>query len=150
LNCNGVSARADDVDLQLAHEFTYLRGDEPMTRRVFVPGEDHSAELEQVIATIERLRLESDAGLLTTPEDERQWLDRMRFQVAKRDQLAAMPRRPAGWATEETVQTKREAWMAADEGDRRQLHLDAGLRYVLCRKGERSYFDRSNRVAGRS
>ena len=114
-----------------------------MTRRVFVPGEDHSAELEQVNATIERLRMESDAGLLTTPEDERLWMERLKAQVSKRDHLAAMPSRLAGWMAEETGQTKTEAWKAADEGERRQLYLDAGLRYVLCRKGERSYFDRS-------
>jgi DNA invertase Pin-like site-specific DNA recombinase len=143
LNCNGVSARADDVDFQLAHEFTYTRGDEPMTRSVFVPGEDHSAELEQVNATIDRLRLESDAGLLTTVDDERQWLERMTAQVSKRDRLASMPSRAAGWMAEDTGQTKREVWTAASEGDRRQLYLDAGLRYVQCRKGERSYFDRS-------
>jgi len=142
LNCNGVSSLAADVDFQLMHEFSYTRGDEPMTRSVFVPGEDHSAELDQVIATLDRLRMESDAGLLTTPEDERQWLERMRAQTAKRDQLAAMPSRAAGWVTEETGQTKAEAWKAADEVERRQLYLDAGLRYVLCRKGQRSYFDR--------
>ncbi|MCV7224458.1 recombinase family protein [Mycolicibacterium komossense] len=142
LNCNGVSARGDDVDFQLAHEFTYNRGDEPMTRSVFFPGEDHSAELEQVNATIERLRMESDAGLLTTPEDERLWMERLKAQVAKRDQLAAVPSRVAGWVAEETGQTKAEAWKTADEGERRQLYLDARLRYVLCRKGERSYFDR--------
>lgn len=145
LNCNGVSARADDVDVQFAHEFTYHRGDEPMTRSVFVPGEDHSAELDQVNATIDRLRMESDAGLLTTEEDQRVWLERMRIQVAKRDQLAAMPSRSAGWVTEETGQTKREAWLAASPEDRRQLYLDAGMKYVQGRKGERSYFETLSR-----
>ncbi len=81
LNCNGVSARGgEDVDFQIAHEFTYHRGAESATRRVFVPGEDHSAELDQVNSTIDRLRLESDAGLLTTPEDESRWLDRMKLR----------------------------------------------------------------------
>lgn len=144
LNCNGVSARAEDVDSQFAHEFTYHRGDEPMTRSVFVPGEDHSAELEQVNATIDRLRMESDAGLLTTSEDERLWLERMKAQVAKRDQLAAIPSRAAGWVSEETGQTKREAWLAASEVERRQLYLDAGMLYVQRRKGERGYFDRAS------
>ncbi|WP_239651209.1 recombinase family protein [Mycobacterium sp. UM_Kg27] len=147
LNCNGVSARADDVDFQFAHEFTYHRGAEPMTRSVFVPGEDHSAELEQVNATIDRLRMESDAGLLTTEEDQRVWLERMRVQVSKRDQLAATPSRPAGWVTEETGQTKREAWLAASPEDRRQLYLDAGMLYVQGRKVERSYFES---VSGRN
>lgn len=141
LNCNGVSARADDVEFQLMHQFNFFRGDEPMTRRVFVPGDDHSAELEQVKATIDRLRMESDAGLLTTSADVQQWMERMKVQVAKRDQLAAIPSRAAGWAIEETGETKEEAWKAADESGRRQLYLDVGLRYILARKGERSYFD---------
>lgn len=140
LNCNGVSERAEDVDFQFTHQFNFFRGNEPMTRRVFVPGEDHSTELEQVNATIDRLRMESDAGLLTTDEDQRVWLERMRVQVAKRDHLASMPSRPAGWVTEETGQTKREAWLAASEQDRRQLYLDAGLLYVLCRKPKSDYF----------
>ncbi len=114
---------------------------------MFVPGEDYSAELEQVNATNGRLRLESDAGLLTTPEDEREWLERLGVQTAKRDQLAAMPSRAAGWATEETGQTKADAWKAADGAGRRQLYLDAGLRYVLCRKWERSFFDGSESLA---
>lgn len=142
LNCNGVVDQADNVDLQFAHEFTFFRGDEPMTRKVFVPGEDHSAELEQVNATIARLRLESDSGVLTTEEDQRVWLERLKAQTAKRDQLAAMPSRAAGWVTEETGQTKREAWSAASPEDRRQLYLDAGMLYVQTRKGERSYFER--------
>ena len=75
-------------------------------------GEDHSAELGQVHAIIDRLRMESDASLLTTPEDERLWLERMKPQVAKRDQLAAIPSRAAGWVTEETGQTKADAWEA--------------------------------------
>lgn len=147
LNCNGVSERADDVDHQLAHEYTFNRGDEPATRSVFVPGEDHSAELDQVNATIERLRLESDAGLLTTPEDETLWLERMKTQIAKRDRLASVPSRAAGWMTEDTGQTKREAWLAADVADRRQLHLDAGLRYIVPR-GAPGYFDRTGRSLG--
>lgn len=118
--------------------------DVPATRSVFVPGEDHSAELEQVNGTIERLRLESDAGLLTTPEDERLWLERMKAQVAKRDALAATPSRTAGWVTEETGQTYGEAW--ADTGNRHQLLLDSGLLYTLPRKPGRAYF--GSRIGG--
>lgn len=144
LNCNGVSARAEDVEFQLAHEFNYHRGNEPMTRSVFVPGEDYGAELEQANRTIDQLRMESDAGLLTRDDDRRVWLERMKAQVAKRDHLVALPSRAAGWVAEETDQTKAEAWNAADPGERRQLYFDAGLRYVLTRKGERSYFDRAS------
>jgi hypothetical protein len=75
--------------------------------------------------------MESDAGLLTTAEDERQWLERLRAQVAKRDQLAARPSRAAGWVTETTDQTYEEIW---DTSDHRQLLLDAGVRFVLVSK----------------
>ncbi|MDV6309850.1 recombinase family protein, partial [Gordonia amicalis] len=93
LNCNGTVIKADDADATLERMFLSKYGDTKVTRRVFVQGEDHSAELEQVNAIIERLRKESDAGLLTTPEDEAQWFARMQAQVAKRDQLAAIPAR---------------------------------------------------------
>lgn len=144
LNCNGISIRADDADRELEEMFLAGWADVPATRSVFVPGEDHSSELEQVNGTIERLRLESDAGLLTTPEDERLWLERMKAQVAKRDALAATPSRAAGWVTEETGQTYGEAWV--DTGNRHQLLLDSGLLYALPRKPGRAYF--GSRIGG--
>lgn len=128
LNCNGTMVKADTADETLERLFLDQWGDSKVTRRVFVQGEDHSAELEQVNQTIDRLRMESDAGLLTTPQDEAQWLARMKTQVAKRDQLAAMPSRPSGWVTEETNQTYRDIWPTAD---RRQLLIERGLRFIL-------------------
>lgn len=127
-NCRGVSIRAEDADTLVAESFLDRWGDDAVTRRVFVPGEDHSHDLEQANATIERLRMESDAGLLTTPEDERLWLERMKAQIAKRDQLAAKPHRSSGWVTEEAGQTYREVW---DTADRRQLMVDHGVKFVL-------------------
>ena len=49
-------------------------GSEKVTRRVFVPGEDRTHELDTVIATIDRLRRESDAGLIVSEDDERVYL----------------------------------------------------------------------------
>lgn len=135
LNCNGVNIRADEADRQLEEMFLDGYGSKRVVRRVFMPGEDHSAELEQVNATIERLRLESDSGLLTTPEDERLWLERMKAQVAKRDHLAAQPSRAAGWVTEEAEQTYAEAWGDVDR--RHQLLVDANLCFMLPRGSRR-------------
>jgi hypothetical protein len=103
---------------------------------VFVPGEDHSHELEDVNATIARLRREQDAGLVRTEEDERVWTQRMAAQLDRRDRLEAMPRRAAGWVTEETDQTYAEAW--GEEGrDRRKLLTEAGIRLELNTKSAR-------------
>ncbi|SQI32942.1 phague integrase [Rhodococcus coprophilus] len=128
LNCKGTGVRADDADVRLERMFLAKWGDTKVTRRVFVQGEDHAAELEKVLATLDRLRMESDMGLLTTPEDVRQWAERMKAQVAKRDQLAATPSRPSGWVTEETDQTYREVW---ETSDKRQLMIDHGARFVV-------------------
>ena len=48
----------------LEEEFLDAYGDEEMKRQKFVPGEDHSRELEQTEQSVERLRWESDNGLV--------------------------------------------------------------------------------------
>ncbi len=126
--CSRVFLPAETGDELLEQTFLDRWGDTKVTRRVFVPGEDHSHELEDVEAIIARLRRESDAGLLTTPDDERIWLERLKTQTALRDELAAKPARAAGWAVVETDQTYREVWASED---RRQLLVDKGVRFVL-------------------
>ena len=62
-------------------EETFLAswGPKHVTRKAFVPGEDHMEELEQVRLTIERLRRESDAGLVVSAEDEGSTSNRRRL-----------------------------------------------------------------------
>jgi DNA invertase Pin-like site-specific DNA recombinase len=130
--CPGVLLRADVCDELLEQTFLERWGDEPVTRRVFVPGEDHSHELEKVNASIERLRRESDAGLVITDDDERVYLGRMRSLIDRRTTLEALPNREAGWVSETTGQTYREAWGAAETAEsRRQLLMDGQIRFVL-------------------
>ncbi|MDP7733630.1 recombinase family protein [Mycobacterium paragordonae] len=131
VNCRGVTIRADDADRLLEEAFISLKGNDRVTRRVFVPGEDNSHELEQLRATIARLRRESDVGLIVSDEDERIYLERMRSLVDRRTKLEQTPFRSAGWVTEETDQTYAEVW---PDSDHRQLIIDAGIRFVL--KGE--------------
>jgi site-specific DNA recombinase len=132
LNCNGVTLRADDADNLLEETFLDQWGDSRVTRRVFVPGEDHSHELDQVNETIARLRRESDAGLVVSEDDERVYVQRMKTLIDRRTVLSEAPVRASGWITEETGQTYAEVW--PDHPDRRQLLSDAGIRFVL--KGE--------------
>lgn len=130
--CNNVTLRSDVCDELLAQTFLERWGDEPVTRRVFVPGEDHSHELERVNASIERLRRESDAGLVITDDDEIVYLGRMRSLIDRRTALEVLPNRAAGWVTETTGQTYREAWRVAETAeDRRQLLVDGQIKFVL-------------------
>jgi site-specific DNA recombinase len=128
VSCKGVNIRADVADEFLEETFLQRWGDSKITRRVFVPGEDHSHELEQVNETIARLRRESDAGLVVSDDDERIYLERMKALIDRRTKLEAVPVRAAGWITEETDQTYRKAWPG---GDHRQLLIDHGIRFDL-------------------
>lgn len=128
INCKGVSMRADDADKLLEDTFINAYGNEKVKRRVFVPGEDHSEELEQVRATIDRLRRESDAGLIVSADDERVYLERMKSLVDRRTELETMPYRPAGWAEIEAPETYAEAW---ETEDHHQLLKDRQVQFKL-------------------
>jgi DNA invertase Pin-like site-specific DNA recombinase len=129
--CRGVRMRADDGDDLLEDTFLYSFGDDKVTRRVFIHGEDHTHDLDLVNETIARLRRESDAGLIVSEEDERVYLERMRSLIERRTKLEAMPVRAAGWDTEETGQTYREVWPGASADERHKLLVDRGVRFVL-------------------
>lgn len=132
VNCKGVSIRAADADRLLEEAFLDAYGDRKVTRRVFVPGEDLSSELEQTRATIDRLRRESDMGLVVTAEDEQAYLERMRALIEKRTKLESEPTRAAEWKTEETAQTYRDAWESTNTPDgRRELLSGSAIRFVL-------------------
>lgn len=128
LNCNGVTIRADMGDELLAERFLEQWGDSGVTRRIFVPGEDHSHELDRVNDTISRLRREQDAGLIVSDDDEREYHSRMRALIARRTELEALPAVSAGWVTETTDQTYRDVW---EQSDQRQLLIERGVRFVL-------------------
>ncbi|AGK87236.1 integrase [Mycobacterium phage Methuselah] len=134
LNCNGISMRGDEADGLLEQLFLEQYGSQPVTEKVFVPGEDHSEELEQVRATIDRLRRESDAGLIATAEDERIYFERMKSLIDRRTRLEAQPRRASGWVTQETDKTNADEWAKASTPDeRRRLLMKQGIRFELVR-----------------
>lgn len=128
--CAQVFLRAEIGDDLLEEAFLDHYGDEKVTRRVFVKGEDHTHELEKVNATIARLRREQDAGLIVSEDDERIYIERMRAQIQRRTELEVMPATVSGWVVEETDQTYREVWPASD---RRQLLLDRAVKFVIWR-----------------
>ncbi|ERB55589.1 hypothetical protein N806_31130 [Rhodococcus sp. P27] len=130
VNCRNTLLQADIGDQLLEESFVDQWGSQPVKRRIFVPGEDHTHELERIRATIERLRRESDEGLIVGADEEERYFTRMRSLVTRRVELESTPMREAGWITEETGQTYGEVWNDG-ETDRRQLLADAGIRFVL-------------------
>lgn len=129
--CKGIGIKSDEAHGLLLSIMTKTFGDMRATRRVFVPGSDNSAELEQTNATIRRLRAESDAGLLTTPEDEADWLQRLKVQTEKRDKLTAEGNSPARWDIVQEVETYGEKYANANDIERRDILRNAGIRLTL-------------------
>ena len=134
LNCNGISINADAAERRVEMAFLFDWSDQQVTRQVFVPGEDNAHELEQVTGSIERLRRESDAGLIVTADDEAKYLQRMKGLIDRRTVLEATPSRAAGWTQETTGETYAEAW--GEPGGtitphQRDLLTDAQIKFVL-------------------
>jgi hypothetical protein len=116
-----------EAELILQEQFLQAYGDREMTRMVFVPGADHSQELAQTEQSLERLRWESDNGLV---DDETLYRSRLTALVARKAELTANTVVPARYEAVGTGRTYRELW--ADEAtDRRQTLRDAGIRLVL-------------------
>ena len=91
--CRG-SVRLDEIETLLEEKFLDAYGDREMERMVFVPGEDHSRELAQTEQSLERLRWESDNGLV---DDEDLYRSRLAALVTRKKELTAETVIPARW-----------------------------------------------------
>ncbi|TCO56920.1 recombinase family protein [Actinocrispum wychmicini] len=131
--CPLVGMKSEDVESILEQEFLTLCGDLPVLQRTFVPGEDHTEELNKVKASIARLERESDLGFIRTEEDEKRYFERMQSLVNSKASLGALPQRAAGWEYCLTGETYAQAWRETSEDivARRKLLVDAGVRFVI-------------------
>ncbi|MCV7277699.1 recombinase family protein [Mycolicibacter arupensis] len=111
----------------LEEDFLDAHGDREMQQQVFLPGADHSQELTQTEQSLERLRWESDNGLV---DDVELYKSRLSALVARKTELTANTVTPARWESVGTGKTFRELW-ADDATDRRQVLRDSGVRLVL-------------------
>jgi site-specific DNA recombinase len=87
--------------------------------RKFVPGEDHSRELAQVEANLQRYRAEADARLWDDEMDR--YMSIMTNLTAERNRLRALPQRPDRWEYIPTDQRYWKVWEEADTEGRRDL-----------------------------
>ncbi|MFJ4656523.1 recombinase family protein [Nocardia sp. NPDC088792] len=128
--CAGVNIRADIADQALEAQFLDHYGPRPVTKKVLVPGSDHRAELERIQGGIDRLKAESDAGLLEMSTDE--YVTRLGQLSVRKRTLEANPITPPRWDVETTGESFAEAWASAEDNEtRRNLLADRGLRFEL-------------------
>ncbi|MET8684788.1 recombinase family protein [Streptomyces sp. NPDC004732] len=134
--CKGFSFKATIVSKAIHLFVTEELADLPYTRRVFIPGEDHSEELERVVKAMTAVREEKDMDLYDYPGGEEEYKERMTSLAAKRKHLSALPSRTAEWRDEPTDETWADAYGRMDAEERRQLLLEAGVTVVFTKDEE--------------
>lgn len=129
--CSGVNSNAEEVEAFLEQTFLEECGSERVRQKVFVPGEDHTEELERVKRIIAGLREDRELGLIVGAEDEATFRRQMAALLSQRSHLESKPQREPGWRVEEGEQTYGDVWAESDQEGRRRLLLDAGVRFWL-------------------
>ncbi|MQY33117.1 hypothetical protein SRB17_10770 [Streptomyces sp. RB17] len=132
--CPQHAFRTDTPDgVEAIVEFIFLGklGGVEVMRRKYIPGEDHTAELESVKARIKAMRSDRAAGAYDGPEDEAEYQEDMRYLVSERKRLEALPKVPARYVQEPTGETFGELWQRLDQEGRRRLMLNSGARFMF-------------------
>ncbi|MER7755220.1 hypothetical protein [Kitasatospora sp. NPDC097643] len=102
-----------------------------MTVRRFIPGEDHTEQLNHVTQAMRDLREEKCRNLFDYPGGDDEYAEALEVLVDERRRLAALPQRPSAWVEVETGQTFADAWTQADQEHRRQLLLGLKARLYM-------------------
>jgi len=122
------NVNADVIDALVFPLFLDEMGEEPVTERIYVSGEDHAEELALLSAAIEGVREEADAGLYDN--DRKGYLERLKRLQDRRDALAALPERPAGWEVRHTGEKYADVWKRANEAERNKLLSNLELKVI--------------------
>ncbi|MFF7588642.1 recombinase family protein [Kitasatospora purpeofusca] len=124
----GYSFAAEELNAVIDAVMTFELGRVPLTVRRFIPGEDHTEELETVIRAMEEVREEKDLGAYDYPGGSEEYKERITALAVRRKVLAAMPHRPSEWVEEDTDRTYGDVWAELDTERRRLLLISAGVK----------------------
>lgn len=123
--CGAKNIREDYLNEVVEDHLMQEIGHIEIPEKILIPGEDHSAELEEAQLSLAELSLM--AG--TAKSDTAKQL--LRAQLTALDEriadLEARPSRPDRWIERGTGATYRQQWDSGDEEKRRKLLLDSGI-----------------------
>ncbi|MFJ7275139.1 hypothetical protein [Kitasatospora sp. NPDC098663] len=128
--CKGQSVKGERVTTAITALVERLAG-LAMTVRRFIPGEDHTEQLNHVTAAMKDLREEKRRNLFDYPGGDDEYSEALETLVDERRRLATLPQRPSAWVEVETGQTFVDAWTQADQEHRRQLLLGLKARLYM-------------------
>lgn len=121
--------RADELERLAEQALMLAKGDDEITRREWIPGEDHTTALNEAVARYDAL-----SGRLTTnlPEIARQRLESQLAAVeAELGRLSELPQVEGHWGQVGTGRTWAQAWDGSTVDERRKLLADADLRFAV-------------------
>ena len=130
--CKGVRFNAKKLENLLEAAFLTAEGPNRVREQVFVPGSDNRAEIETLRSTLKRLKMESDAGLIT---DDDEYIARLKSVTTRLKELEEEPYRRSEWRTTQLDETYAERWAKEGVEGRRKLLQDANAKLYLYRDG---------------
>ncbi|WP_326827391.1 recombinase family protein [Streptomyces sp. NBC_01751] len=127
--CVGISCRAEIAEELVEIMFLQKYGQRRVTKRVWVPGNDTSEQLDELDKRIKRLRRQDEDG--DWDDDREGYRERMTQLKNQRKELSAIPVRKSGWIEQDQGKTYLELWPSLDlEGQRKQL-IEAGFKIMI-------------------
>lgn len=121
--------RAEQVEELLEEMFLDLHGDQPVRKRVFRPAESHKVALEAAVSAVDELS--ELMSTVTSPTMRARLTEQLRALDVEIGRLEKLPTRDSGWEWEQTDETFRTRWQASDQDQRRQMLIEAGIRFEL-------------------
>lgn len=102
-----------------------------VTRKVFVPGESHTAELAVVLEAMDNYMDQFDRGTFSYPGGAEMFQERMTRLGVRRGELEALPQRADAWVDEPTGETYAQAYGRMNAEQRRLLLIMADIRFLF-------------------
>lgn len=124
----GVGSRGikqTELEDAVAHAFLTTVGDLEMIERIYVPGEDHSAEIADALRALDDLESDRAAGLYRTLRTAERFRAQHEALSQRLEQLEAMPSTPGQWDERPTGTTYRERWDRLTSQQERNTELRA-------------------------
>jgi site-specific DNA recombinase len=124
-----ISMRAEVLEGIAERALLNLYGSKEITRREWIPGEDHTTALNDAVARYDALSARLTTNL---PEIARQRLEGQLAAVeAELGRLSGLPQVEGHWGQVGTGRTWAQAWDGSTVDERRKLLTDAGMQFAV-------------------
>jgi len=129
--CEGCTFKDEEVMRNFEEAVAIDLRNVPVMARRFIPGEDHTHELDAIVKAMKDVREEKDLGLYDYPGGEDEYKQRLTSLAAARKTLSDLPYSPSKWVEEPTGETYAQAYFRMSPEERRTLIINAGIKFYV-------------------